>query len=171
MFTSLVLTVVGRDRPGLVSVLSKRISEHDGNWLDSRMANLAGQFAGLLLVQVPTERANALVATLQELEAQGLRVLIEHGETPAAAVSQAMQLELTGHDRPGIVRDISETLAQRAVSIDEMQSRSFSASFSGETLFEMKANLRVPENVDQAMLKSAVEALATDLIVEIHVTL
>ncbi len=171
MFTSLVLTVVGRDRPGLVSALSKPITEHGGNWLDSRMSNLAGQFAGLLLVQVPAERANGLVAALQELETQGLRLLIEHGDTPAAVVNQSMRLELTGHDRPGIVREISVTLARQAVSIDDMQSRSFSASFSGETLFEMSATLRVPENVDQATLKNAVEALATDLIVEIHVTL
>ncbi len=168
MQTSLVLTVIGRDRPGLVSALSQRITAHEGNWHDSRMASLAGQFAGLLLVSVPDERAQSLIASLRELEAQGLRLLFEHGAASAIEGGKKMTLDLTGQDRPGIVRDISEALAKHEVSIEEMETASFSASFSGEALFEMKATLHAPANVAETTLRRAVEALATDLMVEIR---
>lgn len=168
MQTSLVLTVIGRDRPGLVSALSQRITAEEGNWLDSRMASLAGQFAGLLLVSVPDGRAQALISSLRELESQGLRLLIERGAVPASATGRSLALELTGQDRPGIVRDISEALARHEVSIEEMETSSFSASFSGEEMFEMRAALRAPASLPDTTLRRAIEALATDLMVEIR---
>ena len=45
---SLVLTLIGPDRPGLVERVSDVVASHGGNWLESRMAHLAGQFAGKL---------------------------------------------------------------------------------------------------------------------------
>ncbi len=168
MQTSLVLTVIGRDRPGLVNALSQRITAEEGNWLDSRMASLAGQFAGLLLVSVPDERAQALISSLKELESQGLRLLIERGAGAASTAGRSLVLELTGQDRPGIVRDISEALARHEVSIEEMETSSFSASFSGEAMFEMRAALRAPASMPDTTLRRAIEALATDLMVEIR---
>jgi glycine cleavage system regulatory protein len=50
---SLVLTVIGADRPGLVETLAQTIAEHGASWLESRMAHLAGHFVGLLRVSVP----------------------------------------------------------------------------------------------------------------------
>jgi len=54
---SLVLTVIGPDRPGLVESLSQAIAQQEGNWLESRMARMAGQFAGILRVNIEEERA------------------------------------------------------------------------------------------------------------------
>ena len=57
--TDLVLTLIGPDRPGLVESLAKRVTAHGGNWVESRMAHLAGQFAGILRVEVPPENVAA----------------------------------------------------------------------------------------------------------------
>lgn len=167
MMTSIVLTVIGEDKPGLVSAISQKITAGGGNWLDSRMASLGGKFAGLMLVSVPDTKAEALISSLQELEQQGLRLVIERGTGAAAAGGRPLTLELTGHDRPGIVRDISDALARQQVNIEEMETAFFSGSFSGEDMFEMRATLRVPADVTEAVLRQTIENLANNLMVDI----
>jgi len=168
MMTSIVLTVIGQDKPGLVSAISQRITAAGGNWLDSRMASLAGQFAGLLLVSVPREKTEALIASLQTLGQQGLRIVIERGISDvAASAGRTLKLELTGHDRPGIVRDISDALARQKVNIEEMTTAFYNGSFSGEDMFEMRATLRAPAELTDAALRQALENLANNLMVDI----
>ena len=132
---SLILTVVGPDRPGLVRVLSEAVAAHGGSWLESRMARLAGQFAGIVLVDAP----ESLLGDLRALEGQGLRIVVQSGE-PAAAASAApaeprLALEVVGNDRPGIVRDVTRVLAESGINIEELTTGVASASFSGDTLF------------------------------------
>lgn len=167
MMTSLVLTVIGPDKPGLVSAISQKITAGGGNWLDSRMASLAGQFAGLLLVSVPQANADSLIAALQTLEQDGLRLIIERGLGDATGGGRTLKLELTGQDRPGIVRDISEALARQKVNIEEMETAFFSGSFSGEDMFELRATLRVPAELTDTALREAIEQLANNLMVDI----
>src|SRR5438445_13035669 len=87
---SLVMTVIGQDRPGLVGSVAGLVAEHGGNWLESRMSRLGGQFAGILRVEVPAEQEPALVASLKGLAAQGLTVVVQPDqpkrspETPSA---------------------------------------------------------------------------------------
>src|SRR5271167_4617869 len=106
---SLILTVIGPDRPGLVRALSSAVAARGGSWLESRMARLAGQFAGIVLVEAP----EALLDDLRGLESQGLRITAQTG-TQGASIPPAaprLALEVVGNDRPGIVRDIAKILA------------------------------------------------------------
>jgi glycine cleavage system regulatory protein len=167
MQAHLVLTVIGRDRPGLVSAVSETIAAHGGNWLDTRMASLAGQFAGILEVEIAPEAADALVAALAKLEAQGLRVVVERGADKAPVAGRLLRLELVGHDRPGIVRDISAVLAAHKISIDELETERVSGSFSGEAMFKAKARLKLPAEVDLQALRASLEALANELMVDL----
>lgn len=167
MMTSIVLTVIGQDQPGLVSAISQKITAGGGNWLDSRMASLGGKFAGLLLVSVPLEKAEALIASLQALEQQGLRLVIERGGSAAASGGRILKLELTGQDRPGIVRDISDALARQKVNIEEMETAFYNGAFSGEDLFEMRATLRAPAELTDIALRQTLENLANSLMVDI----
>ena len=168
MMTSIVLTVIGQDKPGLVSAISQKITAGGGNGLDSRMASLGGKFAGLLLVSAPQEKAEALISSLQALEQQGLRLVIEHGTSEVAPGGRMLNLELTGHDRPGIVRDISDALARQKVNIEDMETAFFSGSFSGEGMFEMRATLRAPAGLTDEALRKTLESLANNLMVDIN---
>ena len=168
MMTSIVLTVIGQDKPGLVSAISQKITAGGGNWLDSRMASLGGKFAGLLLVSVLQAKAEALIASLQALEQEGLRLVIEHGSAEAVTGGRMLKLALTGHDRPGIVRDISDALARRKVNIEEMETAFFNGSFSGEDMFEMRATLRAPAELTDDALRKTLESLANNLMVDIN---
>lgn len=170
MNTSLVLTVLGPDRPGLVRSLAEQIAAAGGNWLEGRMATLAGQFAGVVLVELPAERVGGLTQSLRALESQGLRVTVDRGASDVMPIaSRVVQLELVGQDRPGIVRDVSRVLADRGVSVEQLDTGTTSAPFSGESLFEARARLRLPAPLPVESLRAALQALANELMVDIKV--
>jgi len=163
----LVLTLIGPDRPGLVESLAKRVADHGGNWLESRMARLAGQFAGILRVEVPPEKIPGLQAALAELEGEGLRVVAEGGAQAASADTRAMELLLVGQDHPGIVRDISQVLLRHGLNIEELATDHESAPMAGGQLFRAKARLQVPVGVDADQLRKDLEQIADDLMVDL----
>ncbi|WP_294541383.1 ACT domain-containing protein [uncultured Rhodoblastus sp.] len=163
----LVLTVIGRDRPGLVSRLAETVAAGGGNWLDTRMARLSGQFAGMLLVSIAPEKADALVESLRKLDAQGLRFIIEKCDAPAQIGGRTLRLDLVGLDRPGIIRDISQVLAAHNVSIAELESECVSGSFSGEAMFKANARLTLPDDLPVELLRQHLEELADELMVDL----
>src|SRR5215472_6929074 len=166
--TSLVLTVLGEDRPGLVESLAYIITAHEGNWLESRMAHLAAQFAGILRVSVPDTKATELMAALQGLATHGLQVVVAQSTTDEPAPdARWLTLDLVGNDHLGIIRDLAHTLAQRRINIDELQTACTSAPMTGGMLFKATARLRVPWEVAVADLQTALEQLAHDLMVDI----
>ena len=166
----LVLTLIGPDRPGLVETVAEPIAAHGGNWLESRMAHLAGQFAGILRVEVPDAKAAALRDALRKLEARGLRIAIESGPRPAVpSARRALVVDLVGLDRPGIVREISHVLAERGVNIEELVTDRTPAPMSAEMLFRSRARVDVPESLDAAELRARLERLAQDLMVQVTV--
>jgi len=166
--TSLIVTAIGTDRPGIVSLLSERAQGFGANWAGSRMANLAGQFAGMVHFEVPAANAEPLAQALRALETSGLRVVIATSETPPAPEGRRMvKLELTGLDRPGIVRDLSRSLAEQGVSIDDLHTEIVSDGASAEHLFKVKALLVVPESLPNASLRTALGTLANQMMVDI----
>ena len=165
-----ILTVVGDDRPGLVSAVSAPISAHGASWERSQMSRLAGKFAGIVLVTVSDRRLDALVADLSALNEQGLHVVIERAVDPVEPVAQQLTLELLGADHPGIVAEISASLATRHVSIEELSTEVREAPMSGGTLFEARAVLKAPLDADTDALRSLLEGLANELMVEIRLS-
>ena len=165
---SLVMTVIGNDRPGLVESVAGVVAEHGGNWLESRMSRLGGQFAGIVHVEVPAEKEQSLIAALASLEARGLTVVV-HSDRPQAVAAEGplSVLEIVGQDRPGIVRQISHALASFGVNVEELHTECASAAMSGETLFKARARLSIPAACDVAELRRTLEKIAADLIVEI----
>jgi glycine cleavage system regulatory protein len=168
MRKTLLLTVVGTDRTGLVESLADRIAAAGGNWEESRLARLAGQFAGIALVTVPAERTDELVANLRGLDAVGLAVSARVVEAPVApAAGESTRIAVTGNDRPGIVRDVSRVLAERGINVEELTSRVESAPMSGNALFVAHALVRMPVGLRLADLRTALEVLGGDLIVDV----
>jgi glycine cleavage system regulatory protein len=166
---SLVMTVIGPDRSGLVESIASAVSQHGGNWLESRMSHLGGQFAGILRIEYPAEREAAIMQALTALETQRLTVVIHLDLSPLKPEAKpASILEIVGHDRPGIVREISRVLAEHNVNVEELSSELASAAMSGEMLFKAKAKLRLPNTGDAADLRKDLEKLASDLIVDIQ---
>lgn len=169
MQTPLVMTVIGRDRTGLVESVASLVAEHGGNWLESRMCRLGGEFAGILRVHVPEERAEALIKATERLRERGLTIVARPDPSSASLVQRnLMTLELVGHDRPGIVRQLTAVLATRGVNVEELSTECASAPMSGEPLFKAQARLMVPEGCDPAKLRLELEKIAADLMVDLR---
>jgi len=165
----LVLTLIGDDRPGLVEQLSSVITSHEGSWLESSMAHLEGKFAGVLKVAVAPARAGALQAALQDLP--GLRITVEAaGGTEAEAPRRTRRLtfSLVGHDRIGIVREISQVFARYGVNVEKLETNTTSAPMSSETLFRAEAELKADDSLDANALQADLERLSNDLIADIN---
>jgi glycine cleavage system regulatory protein len=167
MRTSLVLTVIGNDRPGIVEQISDQVLAAGANWEESRMARLAGKFTGLLRVSVDGERAEALADSLRTLSSGGLTVVVERGAGDDVGATRGITLDLVGNDHAGIVRDIARALADRHINIEELETEVTSAAMSGETLFRAHAHLAVPATVTLAELRTLLEAVGSDLMVDI----
>ncbi len=163
--TFLVLTVIGDDRPGLVGELSAAIAAHQGNWLESSMSRLAGKFAGIVRVAVPGAQAEALRTALGRLAA--LKVAAEASGEKSASPGRRLKLALVGHDRIGIVREVSQVLAKHAVNVEKLETHTASAPMSAETLFHAQAELFAGVGLDARALKAELERLSDDLMVDI----
>ena len=166
--TSLIVTAIGKDRPGIVSLLSERAQGFGANWAGSRMTNIAGQFAGMVHFQVASENASALITALRSLESEGLRIVIARSDAPVVPAGQrVVGLELVAPDRPGIVRDLSKNLAERGVSIEDLQTDIVGTAAPEKHLFKVKALLVVPDALSNDSLRQTLQALASEMMVDI----
>lgn len=165
------MTLLGPDRPGLVDAVAETVAAHDGNWLESRLCRLGRQFAGIVRVEAPEERIAALTVALQRLPGAGLTVVVHADEdAPTPSGARSLSIEVIGHDRPGIVRQIAHALAVEGVNVEELNTSVVSAPMSGETLFRARAEVLVPAGVDTDRLRSALERIASDLMVDLSVS-
>jgi glycine cleavage system regulatory protein len=168
MSTSIVLTVVSDDHPGIVESLSRVLTEHGGNWAESSMMSLAGKFAGILLAEVPDDQFEDLMAALQALEAKGLQIVAQRSESESVADrTREHSIELVGQDHPGIVHDITEVLSRHGINVQELETTVQSASMSGEHLFMAHARIFIPMEVSLDQLQGELEELANELMVDI----
>jgi len=164
----LVLTLIGPDHPGIVDSVSEVVAAHGGNWLESRMAHLAGKFAGVLLVEVADEQVASLEEALGRLEAGGLRVIVERSSPVEAVRQHVMEIELLGHDRPGLVHEIATLLAAHRINVEELATDRPAAAHSGDPMFHAQVRVIIPESLDVAAIRGDLERLAGDLMVEIR---
>lgn len=161
------MTVIGKDRTGLVEAVARLVAEHGGNWLESRMCRLGGEFAGILRAHVPQNSRAALEQALAALP--DLTVVVRADESPpGAAERQLATLEVVGPDRPGIVREISRTLAAQGVNVEELATECSSAPMSGEPLFQARAKLQLPASVTVCALQQSLEQTLSGLTVEVR---
>jgi glycine cleavage system regulatory protein len=165
----MVFTFVGADQPGVLETLSQTVAAHGGNWLESRMSELAGQFAGIVKVEVKAEQTQALRSALLGLSAHQLSVVVAddaRGEESKLGFRQ-LRLRILGNDRPGIVREVSHALAARRINVSAMDTNIRSAPMSGDQLFEATAQIQVPQTSDLDELNTQLDAIADALTVQI----
>lgn len=163
--TSFVVTILGPDKPGLIEGIASAVSNHGGNWVESRMAHLAGQFAGIIRIEVSASQAPELRTSLEALD---LSIQIAEDESAASETKQVVTLDVIGQDQPGIVRQIARTLAAHGVNVEELETECTSAPWSGETLFKASAHLSIPEGLSLADLRTELETIANDLMVDVE---
>ncbi|MEM6820836.1 MAG: ACT domain-containing protein [Verrucomicrobiota bacterium] len=168
MHQSFVITLLGKDRPGLVESVASSVRENEGNWLESQMCSLGGQFAGIVHVSIPESKLQNWEDGLETLRQSGLQILLaeDQPDSELAALKTAV-FEIVGQDRPGIIRSISAQLARHEVNVIKLSSECSSAPWSGEPLFRAQAEVQIPETCQIENLRSDLEKIAADLMIDI----
>ena len=165
---SLIVTVIGPDRPGIVSLLSDRAQRFGASWTDSRMANLAGEFAGMVHFEVPPENLDALAAALQGLESSGLRVAVAKAAGAGSSPLRGVAIELVGDDRVGIVSQLTRLLADRHISIEYIHTEVVRSQPEGKKTFKVQAHLLMPKTLSVDDLKRDLGTLANELMLDVN---
>ena len=167
--TTLVLTVVGTDRVGLVKALADIVSDHGGSWQRSQLAELAGTFAGVVVVTVPDQQSETLQAALRPLD--GLEISVRRADPDQAPTTPRRRfgLELLGNDRPGIVAAVSGVLAQHGLGVTELETVTREAPMAGGMLFEAAAVVSADPETSLDAVQASLEALASEILVTFSV--
>ena len=166
--TSLVVSIVGADRHGIVSLLADRAQRFGANWAASRLTRLASEFAGTVHFEVPRENADALENALRGLESSGLQIVIARSDGAMVPESlRSVELELIGEDRVGIVSRLTRILAERSISIESIHTEIIRSGVSGKQTFKIEAHLLVPVALSVDALRLELGTLASEMMVDI----
>lgn len=166
MIQNYILTLIGDDRPGLIETLADVVQQQNGNWLESRLANLAGKFSGIVLVSIPKSQSGAFEASILALKDSGLSVRATEAGSHTTNGRHTETMSVIANDRPGILSEVSAVLAKLGVNVEELTTDCEPAPMSSEMLFKAVAKINVPDNVSDDQLTETLEGLADDLVVE-----
>jgi methionyl-tRNA formyltransferase len=148
--------------------LAERAQRFGANWAASRMTRLAGEFAGMVHLEVPRENADALATSLRGLASSGLQVVVARSDgANVASALRVVELELVGEDRLGIVSNLTKLLAGRGISIESIHTDIVRSGVSGKQTFKVEAHLLVPKSVSVEALQQEVGSLAREMMLDI----
>jgi glycine cleavage system regulatory protein len=166
MKTSVILSAVGSDRPGLTQGLAQAVFAAGGNWLESHLSHLGGKYVGSILVELHTARLGELHQAVERLNAGGMHVtIVPAGDEPAVA-GKPLWFELVGQDRPGIVHEVTAVLTGLGVNIEDFATRTDISAWSAEHLFRATARLTVPAAISPDQVQAALEAISGEIMVD-----
>jgi len=164
--TALIVTVLGADRPGIVSQLSDKAKRFGASWTNSRMSHLSGEFAGMVQLEVPPDNTDGLIAALKDLESTGLRVAITKSEGKASVAGmRLMTVDLVGSDQIGIVSKLAAALSERNISIEHLETATTQGANAAS--FKVHAEILVPKSVEDSDLRQVLDALASEMTTDI----
>jgi len=170
MNTPIVMTVIAKDRPGLVEMISACVAECGGNWEQSRMCRLGGQFAGIVQVEVDEIRRMELLDHLHELSEEGLRIIVHEDDSPIPSNREIpLKIAVVGQDHPGIIRDISTVLFKYEANVEELHTELQNEPMSGDLIFVANIRLSLAPGSNVESLQKDLEDVAADLMVDIDI--
>jgi glycine cleavage system transcriptional repressor len=159
-----IITAVGADRPGMVAALSSILADQQCNLEDCAMTRLGGQFAMILMVQLPADKTLAQIEPLfGELQhSHGLKVHCDEADVSIAEKESSAprhMLTVYAEDRPGLLSTISQILAENKVNITDVQTRLASAGALYVMLFEVE----IPASIKTEDLEKALQSTGMTL--------
>jgi glycine cleavage system regulatory protein len=164
---SIIISVLGDDKPGLVDNLSKFILKHGGDWVESRMSHLGGKFAGILSINMGDLDVENFIDDISNADL-GLQVLCEVTGSTSVTEYNNYHIELIGQNRPGIIHKISHVLAEFKANVEELSSEIIEAPMSGEQLFKATINIHLPKPISKLTVKKKLEKIANEFVADIQ---
>ncbi len=171
MKQQIVFTVIAQDKPGIVKVLAEVVQRNGGNWLDSRMSQLAGEFAGVVHVEVDLDKKQVLEEALLALQNDGIIITMRQaGSEIESGDYKLHEIEIFGNDRPGIVVEVSKLFSEKDINILEFDTDINNAPVTGGMLFHADAVIGVAKGTKLDELQDKLHDLADELSLDIEWT-
>lgn len=167
---TLILSVIGSDKPGLTQALAGAVLAAGGNWLESHLSQLGGLYVGSVLVELDPDGVDKLRAAVSAVDAHGLEVRIAPAAEGAKVDGDAVTLSLVGQDRLGIVHQVTALLSGLGANIEAFETRISLEAHSGAPLFHMDARLRLPAGLQAEDVQAALEQISAEIMVDISLT-
>ena len=167
--TKLIISVFAEDRPRLIQAISDQVLAHEGNWLESSLSRLCGQFAGIVHIDVADENRAALLKSFAKLADQGI-LITEHssdGVVEESDTVNVVEIMVEANDRPGIIGEITRALGAANVNVDSLDTGCESASMAGYTLFRAHMMLAMPDDMNEDDLEEILEGVSDDLMISV----
>jgi glycine cleavage system regulatory protein len=166
MKAKVILSVVGSDRPGLTQAVADAVYRAGGNWLESHLGRLGGMYVGSVLVEMDADKRTVLEKHVREVDASGLHVSIMAAGKNPSPPGETILVEVVGQDRPGIVLELTRTVASTGANIEDFSSSADNSAWSGGLLFRAKARLTIPKGTSAGQVQSALESISGDIMVD-----
>jgi glycine cleavage system transcriptional repressor len=151
----LVMSALGKDRPGIVDQLTKAIFELDCNIADSRMTVLGGEFAVLILVEGPWNKLARLEDQIEDLQQLlSLTIITKRTEERRSEGNLLpYAVDVVALDHPGIVHNLASFFSQRGINIEDMSTASYAAAHTGTPMFSVHMSVGIPAKIHIAALR------------------
>ncbi|WP_260292354.1 glycine cleavage system protein R [Sedimenticola hydrogenitrophicus] len=168
----LVISALGKDRPGIVDELSKAILDIGCNIADSRMTVLGGEFAILLMVEGNWSSLARMEEAMPALERQlDLTIIVKRTEgRDRSTPSLPYVVDVVSLDHPGIVHQLANFFSTRRINIEDMATTSYAAAHTGTIMFSVHMTVGIPADIHIASLREDFmefcDAINLDAIIE-----
>ena len=165
----LIVSVFAEDRPNLIKDISDQVLAHDGNWLESSLSRLCGQFAGIVHIDIDDEKRDDLLDAFAELADQGITIAAQSaaGVIDDSDTVNVVEIMVEANDRPGIIGEITRALGAANVNVDSLDTGCESASMAGYTLFRAHMMLAMPEGMDEEELAELIGDVSDDIMLSV----
>lgn len=168
MQKSLVFTIIGPDRPGVVERISECVSDRQCNWLGSRMSRLGGKFAGMVQVEGAEEKLRELRNDLAQMS--GLTVVVESGGGFEEENTRTFHVTILGLDRPGIVHEVFAALASGGMNVLNLETEVSRAAMTGRLMFHGEAVVELGESQELEQVSERLDEISRNLGIDIELS-
>jgi len=169
-----VLTAIGADRPGLVEEVSEFVFARGGSIENSRMANMQGQFAIVMVIAGTSETIERITADLAILSAEaGIDARLTAAGRVGVEATPRLPYRLTGRalDQSGLVLQVANRLRSLNVNIESMETELEPAPVTGAPIFAMDLVIAVPHDTPIQKLRDELAAVCDELNIDWHLAL
>lgn len=165
----IIVTLFAKDRPGIIRALSETVLNHKGNWLESSLSRLCGQFTGIVHVEIASSDKPELLAAFEKLNNDGIQVTVQQADGVKQDDQEVngLQILVEANDRPGIIKEIADALAAENVNVDNIDTEVESASMAGYPIFRAHLFLAMPDDLSEDDLADVLESVSDDVMVSI----
>ncbi|WP_457551834.1 glycine cleavage system protein R [Desulfobacula sp.] len=169
----IIITVLGKDRPGIISLVSNILYELDCNLENANQMILQEQFAGFFIAVLPSHLTiDTLEQTLKlRTENTGLTIhinAVEDNESLKKNITgETFLITTIGPDQRGLVARFSKIIARHKVNIENLK-----AVFKGgkdPNANIMSYQVLIPPDIDTSQLFDALRQKAKELELDIWI--